>query len=37
VLHDDPFGLYAKPSDRYPETQLLRALRLNVAKDAPKS
>jgi hypothetical protein len=37
VLHDDPFGLYAKPSDRYPETQLLRALRLNVPKDAPKS
>jgi endoglucanase len=37
VLHDDPFGLYAKPVDRYPDPQLLRALRLNVPKDAPKS
>ncbi len=37
VLRDDPFGLYAKQSDRYPDPQLLRALRLNVPKDAPKS
>jgi endoglucanase len=37
VLHDDPFGLYAKPGDRYPEPELLRALRLNIPKDAPKS
>jgi hypothetical protein len=37
VLRDDPFGLYVKPSDRYPDAQLLRALRLNLPKDAPKS
>jgi hypothetical protein len=37
VLRDDPFGLYAKPGDRYPEPQLLRALRLTVPKDATKS
>jgi endoglucanase len=37
VLRDDPFGLYIKPADRYPDPQLLRALRLNVPKDAPKS
>jgi endoglucanase len=37
VLRDDPFGLCAKQTDRYPDAQLLRALRLNVPKDAPKS
>jgi endoglucanase len=33
VLLDDPFGLYARPSDRYPDPALLRALRLAVPKD----
>ena len=28
VLRDDPFGLYRHESDRYPDTALLRALRL---------
>ena len=37
VLRDDHFGLYVKPGDRYPDAQLLRALRLNVPRDAPKS
>jgi endoglucanase len=30
VLRDDPFGLYAHMTDRYPDPELLRALRLNV-------
>ncbi|HEY6254323.1 MAG TPA: cellulase family glycosylhydrolase [Xanthobacteraceae bacterium] len=33
VLLDDPFGLYLRPTDRYPDPQLLRALRLNVPDD----
>jgi hypothetical protein len=34
VLRDGPFGLYAHQDDRYPDPQLLRALRLNVPEDA---
>jgi len=30
VLRDDPFGIYDRMSDRYPDPALLRALRLNV-------
>ena len=33
VLRDGPFGLYARESDRYPDPQLLRALRLQAPKD----
>jgi hypothetical protein len=33
VLLDDPFGLYVRPSDRYPDPALLRALRLDVPDD----
>jgi hypothetical protein len=32
VLRDDPFGLYERPTDRYPDALLLQALRLNVPK-----
>ena len=32
VLRDDPFGLYVRESDRNPDPQLMRALRLNVSK-----
>jgi hypothetical protein len=35
VLRDDPFGLYAHKGDRYPDPELLRALRLAVPKDTP--
>ena len=34
VLRDGQFGLYAHQDDRYPDPQLLRALRLNVPEDA---
>jgi len=34
VLRDDPFGLYVRESDRYPDPQLMRALRLGVPKAA---
>ncbi len=34
VLRDGPFGLYGRETDRYPDPQLLRALRLNVPEDA---
>jgi len=34
VLRDDPFGLYVREGERYPDPRLLRALRLNVPKDA---
>lgn len=37
VLRDDPFGLYDRPTDRYPDPQLLRALRLEVPKDANRA
>src|SRR5262249_98785 len=30
VLRDDPFGLYARKGDRYPDPALLHALRLNA-------
>jgi len=30
VLRDDPFGIYDRMSDRYPDPALLRALRLEV-------
>jgi len=30
VLRDDPFGLYVRRGDRYPDPQLLRALRLDA-------
>jgi endoglucanase len=33
VLRDDPFGLYVRQSDRYPDPQLLRALRLEAPDD----
>jgi endoglucanase len=33
VLRDGPFGLYARQTDRDPDPQLLRALRLNVPDD----
>lgn len=33
VLLDDPFGLYARPTDRYPDPALLRALRLDAPPD----
>jgi hypothetical protein len=33
VLKDDPFGLYERRDDRYPDPELLRALRLDVPKD----
>jgi endoglucanase len=36
VLRDDPFGLYERKSDRYPDPQLLRALRLEVPADDPR-
>jgi hypothetical protein len=32
VLRDDPFGLYVRESDRYPDPELMRALRLDVPK-----
>jgi endoglucanase len=35
VLRDDPFGLYAHMSDRNPDPELMRALRLDAPKDAP--
>jgi endoglucanase len=35
VLRDDPFGLYARMSDRYPDPQILRALRLDAPEGAP--
>jgi hypothetical protein len=34
VLRDDPFGLYVHESDRYPDPELMRALRLGVPKAA---
>ena len=34
VLRDDPFGLYVRESDRYPDPNLMRALRLGVPKAA---
>ena len=34
VLRDDPFGLYVHESDRYPDPELMRALRLVVPKAA---
>lgn len=34
VLRDDPFGLFVHEGERYPDPRLLRALRLNVPKDA---
>jgi endoglucanase len=34
VLRDDPFGLYVHESDRYPDPDLMRALRLGVPKAA---
>jgi len=34
VLRDGPFGLYVRETDRYPDQQLLRALRLNVPEGA---
>jgi hypothetical protein len=34
VLRDDPFGLYVRESDRYPDPDLMRALRLGVSKAA---
>jgi endoglucanase len=37
VLRDDPFGLYVHESDRYPDSQLLRALGLDAPKDALES
>jgi hypothetical protein len=33
VLLDDPFGLYARPTNRYPDPALLRALRLDAPSD----
>jgi hypothetical protein len=36
VLRDDPFGLYVRESDRYPDPELMRALRLGVPKAAPQ-
>lgn len=36
VLRDDPFGLYVRESDRYPDPQLMRALRLDVPETAAK-
>jgi hypothetical protein len=36
VLRDDPFGLYERKSDRYPDPQFLRALRLDVPVDEPR-
>jgi endoglucanase len=36
VLRDDPFGLYVQESDRYPDPDLMRALRLGVPKAAPQ-
>jgi endoglucanase len=32
VLRDGPFGLYVRESDRHPDPELLRALRLNAPK-----
>jgi endoglucanase len=32
VLRDDPFGLYVRESDRFPDPALMRALRLGVPK-----
>ncbi len=37
VLRDDPFGLYVRESDRYPDPRLLRALGLGVPADTPKA
>jgi hypothetical protein len=37
VLRDDPFGLYDQPTDRYPDPQLLRSLRLAVPADIRRS
>ncbi len=37
VLRDDPFGLYDRPTDRYPDAALLRVLRLNVPKDGNRA
>jgi hypothetical protein len=34
VLRDDPFGLYVREADRYPDPVLMRALQLGVPKDA---
>jgi endoglucanase len=34
VLRDGPFGLYVRETDRFPDAQLLRALRLNVPEGA---
>jgi endoglucanase len=34
VLRDGPFGLYVREADRFPDPQLLRALRLNVPEGA---
>ncbi len=36
VLRDDPFGLYADRSDRLPDPDLLRALRLRAARAASR-
>jgi endoglucanase len=36
VLRDDPFGLYAHRTDRYPDSQLLRALRLDAPDGVPE-
>ena len=35
VLRDDPFGLYAHRSDRNPDPELMRALRLDAPKETP--
>jgi len=35
VLRDDPFGLYVQESDRYPDPELMRALRLGVPSSSP--
>jgi endoglucanase len=37
VLQDGPFGLYVKPNDRYPDPELLHALRLNIPKDSRRA
>jgi endoglucanase len=35
VLRDDPFGLYVHEGDRYPDPELMRALRLDATLSAP--
>jgi endoglucanase len=36
VLRDDPFGLYAHMSDRYPDPEVLRALHLDTPPDGDR-